>query len=258
MDLNENLTGHYNHKIAFENFVEILNNFQQKSQIFEFKNNYETFSYGIHDRQKIDKFRAKGTSKGSIIFIHGGFWQAGGKNDYSYIAETLINKDFDVYMVGYPLSPEYKIDKINESIQSALDFLTLDENLVKPVCLIGHSAGAHLAILSHQHPLVQSIVAISGLYYLEPLIETVPDEKLFINQLDYLNLSPGLTFSSLEKNIFICVGGNELPEFIAQSVLASEHWQLETSIIDNEDHFSILDHLFTNTNLVTDFIDTSH
>ena len=80
---------------AFNNFINIEN---PNALIDEWKDRSLSFiknssligqvnldiSYGDHSREKYDMFLPKGSSKGTIIFLHGGFWFRTGKEHWSF------------------------------------------------------------------------------------------------------------------------------------------------------------------------------
>ncbi|MEP3474925.1 MAG: alpha/beta hydrolase [Hyphomicrobiales bacterium] len=112
------------------------------------KNN---ISYGPLNRQNLDHYQPKtgSTQKPILIFYYGGGWKSGEKSIYHFIGAELASKGFDVIIPDYRLFPEVKFPKfINDA---ALAYNWVWQNLAKkderPIILIGHSAGAHIAAL---------------------------------------------------------------------------------------------------------------
>src|SRR5262249_59180538 len=64
-------------------------------------------AYGAGPRQRLDIFPPpKGASAAPIaVFVHGGFWRAGDKSNFSYLAEGLRSPGVAVVIVGSPLCP---------------------------------------------------------------------------------------------------------------------------------------------------------
>ncbi|MEM7290455.1 MAG: alpha/beta hydrolase, partial [Pseudomonadota bacterium] len=77
-------------------------------------------SYGSHPRQKFDLFRPEGPSRGTIIFVHGGYWIRTSKETWSFLAEGALANGWNVVLPGYPLAPEVKVADITRSIIDAV------------------------------------------------------------------------------------------------------------------------------------------
>ena len=87
-----------------------------------------------------------------LVFIHGGYWQAFGPKDFSFVAERLVEAGAAVAMVGYDLAPAVDMDTIVSQIRHAIAWLhrNADAHGFDPgrICLAGHSAGGHLAAMA--------------------------------------------------------------------------------------------------------------
>ncbi len=86
-----------------------------------------------------------------LMFVHGGGWLSGDKNQYRELAATLANNGFTVVLVNYRLSPKVKFPAHIEDLASALnwvnDSIEYYQGDKENIYLIGHSAGGHLASL---------------------------------------------------------------------------------------------------------------
>ena len=107
--------------------------------------------YGSLSRQTLDLYKPKtsSTQKPILIFYYGGGWKSGEKSIYHVIGAELASKGFDVIIPDYRLFPEVRFPKfVNDA---ALAYNWVWQNLAKkeerPIILIGHSAGAHIAAL---------------------------------------------------------------------------------------------------------------
>src|SRR5690348_4295012 len=45
--------------------------------------------YGSHTRERLDLFRAE-SPRGTLVFLHGGYWRAFGREFYSWVAEAFV------------------------------------------------------------------------------------------------------------------------------------------------------------------------
>lgn len=114
----------------------------------QIKNN---IAYGSLVRQTLDHYQTKtgSTQKPILIFYYGGGWKSGEKSIYYAIGAELASKGFDVIIPDYRLFPEVKFPKFVDD--AALAYNWVWQNFAKgqdrPIILIGHSAGAHIASL---------------------------------------------------------------------------------------------------------------
>jgi acetyl esterase/lipase len=108
--------------------------------------------YGAEDRQVLDVYtRQDVPSKGVVIFVHGGYWDTGSKNDYPFLADSLTDQGFTTVVVNYRLVPIVTFPSYVEDVALAVKWTT--ENIAdyggntQNIFLMGHSAGAHIAAL---------------------------------------------------------------------------------------------------------------
>ncbi|MCW2835178.1 MAG: hypothetical protein JWN68_3131 [Nocardioides sp.] len=100
-------------------------------------------SYGEDPSQWVDRYDADGTSRGTVVVIHGGFWQA------SYGAELGVSLAVDLSARGWTaLNVEYRRVGNGGGFPETFDDIHAAINLAEgegPVITLGHSAGGHLA-----------------------------------------------------------------------------------------------------------------
>jgi len=124
------------------------------------ENEIQPADYSIHqnilynDQSKLDIYYDKNNGdKPVVIYIHGGYWCEGDKDDDSKIGTLLQTNDYVVVIPNYRLYPEVNsIDDMVEDIYSVIQW-TVDNidqyggNKDK-MTLVGFNAGAHLASLT--------------------------------------------------------------------------------------------------------------
>lgn len=100
-------------------------------------------SYGSDASQWVDRYDPEGTSRGTVVVIHGGFWQAG------YGADLGAPLAADLAARGWTaLNVEYRRVGNGGGFPETFDDIHAAINLVDgdgPVITLGHSAGGHLA-----------------------------------------------------------------------------------------------------------------
>lgn len=115
-------------------------------------------SYGSDTAQNMDIYLPAGrdTAKTKVIlFIHGGSWSSGDKNDFNDAIASIRSQlqDYAIFNMNYRLAVNNQTRfpvQIND-VQSALNFINGKQNEyhinANKICLIGASAGAQLALL---------------------------------------------------------------------------------------------------------------
>jgi len=204
--------------------------------------------YGTDDFQSFDFFPCEEKSP-VIIFVHGGFWQMRAKSDFTFIVPYLLKNGFSVAMLGYTLAPHGKIGDIVADVKngvSVIDRKVNTSNKNVPLWLIGWSAGAHLISMVLNESPAMGGTAISGIYDLEPMRHCYINDKLQLDEQSVLLNSPINRVVSQAKTLDLIVGGDELPEMIAQTqdfnkYREKNHGVGEFNMISEKNHYTIFD-----------------
>jgi arylformamidase len=160
----------------------------------------ETFAYGKDPDELLDVFGA-GHDWPVHIFVHGGYWQDLSKDDSSFPAPGFVSAGVAYVAVDYGLAPARSLDQIVEQVRSAIGWIHLHGRELRLDCsrmvVSGSSAGAHLAAMAAltdwagrglPADLISGLVLMSGIYDLEPLVET------------YINDAVGLDAEAARRN----------------------------------------------------------
>jgi acetyl esterase/lipase len=88
-----------------------------------------------------------------IVFIYGGGWQSGTKEEYAFVASTLVRQGYVVVIPDYRLFPEVRFPEFVSDAADALrwTFDNIGQYGGDPsnVFVMGHSAGGEIAALLH-------------------------------------------------------------------------------------------------------------
>ena len=91
-----------------------------------------------------------------IIAVHGGAWQRGGPKSYARLGPYLARHGIALFAVTYRFAPKNRYPAAVQDIRAAVQFIRSKGNGMgidtKRLCLMGDSAGGHLA----------SLVALAG------------------------------------------------------------------------------------------------
>lgn len=213
--------------------------------------------YGEHPREVMDLFRAA-NPRGTVLFIHGGYWRAFSKDSFSWVADGFLDQGLSVAVLNYPLCPNVPLARIVEATRRAFAHL-YQEVLIEAergrIVVTGHSAGGYLAALHlatawEEHGLpadpLAGVVPISGVFSLAPLIATSMNEaiRLDLETAGALSLD-GKPWRS-RAPLTLVVGGEETEEFHRQSEDLADGWdELGPRLLDipGRNHFDVIDGL---------------
>ncbi|TCJ87805.1 acetyl esterase/lipase [Cocleimonas flava] len=147
-----------------------------------------TLHYGSNPRQSLDVYKPKieentetkaANNKTPIVFVYGGAWRKGSKEDYEFVAHALVGLGHTVIVPDYRLYPEAEFPEFVNDVAEAMSFVeqnatSLLGKPLKQVILMGHSSGAHTAALLATDPQylnsrnvkteIAGLIAISGPY----------------------------------------------------------------------------------------------
>jgi acetyl esterase/lipase len=149
-------------------------------------------AFGPEPRQKLDPFRPSSPGAGAprpglpiIVFIHGGSWQSGSKEGYSFVGRALASRGFMVAVPNYRLIPQVRFPAFLQDNASAVRWLIANAERhggdPNRIVLVGHSAGAYNAAmlaldsrwLGADRQAVKGFVGLAGPYDFLPLDSSV-------------------------------------------------------------------------------------
>jgi arylformamidase len=217
-------------------------------------------AYGPAPRQRLDIFPPPaGASAAPIaVFVHGGFWRAGDKSNFSYLAEGLRGLGAAVVIVGYPLCPAASLDEVVGSVRSALRWIVVRAHEFggdpQRLWLFGHSAGAHLVAMcccgsggagEWSPPSVEGTVMLSGMYDLEPLRLCYINAQIRLDAGQVARLSPVRLRAMAAGPMIIAVGDEETAEFHRQAsefaaAMASQGVRAEFIVVASANHYTVV------------------
>ncbi|WP_108469585.1 alpha/beta hydrolase [Polynucleobacter difficilis] len=242
----------YNNSLAVPNSADLIAAWSFNSQLARNElGGLIGVPYGQGDYQSYDLFLA-GNNAPLIVFVHGGFWQNRSKNDFSFIAPTLVKAGFSVAVLGYTLAPFATIDQIVNDVRSGIRAIHRSAGINykkhSGMWLIGWSAGAHLITMALNEPCVIGGTGISGIYDLEPMRLSYINDKLNLTSEASLQNSPILLSNHFGKDLDLFVGDAELPELIRQSQTFAEYRKTSNQfgffqVLKESNHYTIFDEL---------------
>jgi len=146
-------------------------------------------AYGALPRQRLDLYRPEQPKPGAptVVFFYGGAWEFGDKSDYRFVAQALTSRGYAVAVPDYRLYPQVRYPAFLEDGAAAVAWLRRNSAAHGlpggPLALMGHSAGAYIAVMltvdgrwlnavgTSPCTAVAAAVGLSGPYDFLPLTE---------------------------------------------------------------------------------------
>ncbi|MDK9697780.1 MAG: alpha/beta hydrolase [Siculibacillus sp.] len=214
--------------------------------------------FGDRPRERFDRFAAEGEARGLLVYFHPGYWQMRDRTLFRCLMPIFAGLGLDVATVGYPLCPEVSMAELIRSACASLPAVRAHGRAARgcdlPVIAAGHSAGAHLAVeltlAANAGPggPIAGVVAISGVYDLEPLIATSLNAALGLDRATARAASPIHRVGAQAAPALFAVGAAETEAFLEQNRRMAAAWRAAGHRATEfespgDDHFSVIERL---------------
>lgn len=145
-------------------------NFADKAWLGERQFAYadKNIPYGDDEKQKLDIYwpeeQASGDKAPVVIFYHGGSWKDGERKGYAFLGRAMASRGYITVIADYRKAPEILFPGFVNDAAAA--FVWTEKNIARyggdpaNIFMMGHSAGAHLAMLVTLDP--QYLVALGS------------------------------------------------------------------------------------------------
>ena len=238
------------------NYKPFIYEYESQSRTARAHTQSKIYQYGIQKNQVIEVTKIS-RSKSNVlnpilVFIHGGYWQELSIRDSFFPSFEAAKNGVGYAAIEYSLAPKVSIDEIVEECKNAIEWLFMNASDLgydnRKIILAGSSAGAHLVAMCVLDKLKIKIlgnILVSGIYDIEPLIDTSIDEALSLSKDEAYRNSP-LNFSL--KNFpptIVAWGENETEQFKKQSKilvnkLIDEGVPVRSLEVIGKNHFDII------------------
>ena len=211
--------------------------------------------YGEGARNIYDYFLPIGAPKGTLVFIHGGYWRRFDKSYWSHLAGGALAQGWRVAIPSYTLAPAARVTDIVGEVAQAVNHIC--SGVEGPIVLAGHSAGGHLvsrlmcsdtALTDAVKARLQHVITLSGVHDLRPLLRLEINSDIRLDEQEANLQSPALLLPISGVKLSCIVGADELPEFVRQSGILANIWSgfgVDTGSwqVAGRHHFDIIDDL---------------
>ncbi|HEY7220766.1 MAG TPA: alpha/beta hydrolase [Candidatus Binatia bacterium] len=179
-------------------------------------------AYGGSPRELLDIYAADKAGGPVLVYIHGGYWRTGSKEDNCNFVPTFTERGATVVLVEYDLCPNVTVTDIVRQTRAAIGWTY--KNIVhyggnpSGLFVAGHSAGGHLTAMALAHDwakdslpndLIKGAAATSGVYDLEMVMKISVQEQVRMTPEVAKQNNPLLHPPRVKCPLIIAVGGTE-------------------------------------------------
>jgi arylformamidase len=178
--------------------------------------------YGTSPREKLDIYAADRPRGPVLVFIHGGYWRSGSKEDNCNFVPVFTRRGATVAMAEYDLCPQVTVTDIVRQTRAAIAWVykNIRNYGADPakIFLAGHSAGGHLTAMALAHDwtkeglpadLIKGAVATSGVYDLDMVTKISVQEQVRITPETARQNNPFTHPPRVKCPLVVAVGGDE-------------------------------------------------
>ncbi|OGQ51559.1 MAG: hypothetical protein A3I10_03005 [Deltaproteobacteria bacterium RIFCSPLOWO2_02_FULL_57_26] len=178
--------------------------------------------YGNSPRQVMDIFPGDKAGTPVLVYIHGGYWRGGSKDDNCQFAEVFVRRGVTVVVLEHDLCPSVTVTEIVRQARSAVAWvyghISAYGGDPSRLYLSGSSAGGHLVAMALAHDwekqglprhMIKGAVAISGVYDLDAVLHVSVNEEIRLDAESARENSPFLHPPLPYTPLVVAVGGGE-------------------------------------------------
>ncbi len=182
----------YNPRVSVPEYSELAKQRAAEARkVRESAKSWLNVAYGSSPRALLDIYAADKPGGPVLVYIHGGYWRSGSKEDNCNFVPVFTSRGATVVLIEYDLCPKVTITDIVGQTRSAIAWVY--RNIVRYsgdpslIYISGHSAGGHLTAMALAHDwqkeklprdFIKGAVATSGVYDLEMVMHISVQEQV--------------------------------------------------------------------------------
>ena len=124
----------------------------QAKKVRESAKSWLNVAYGNSPREMLDIYAADKPGGPVLVYIHGGYWRSGSKEDNCNFVPTFTKRGATVVLIEYDLCPQVTVTEIVRQTRAAIAWVY--KNITRysgdpaRIYVSGHSAGGHLTSMA--------------------------------------------------------------------------------------------------------------
>jgi arylformamidase len=213
----------YNPRVSVPEFPELAKvRGAQARKVRESAKSWLNVAYGSSPRETLDIYAADRAGGPVLVYIHGGYWRSGSKEENCNFVPTFTKRGATVVLVEYDLCPQVTVSDIVRQTRAAIAWVFKN---IPPyggdpnrLFVSGHSAGGHLTAMALAYEwqkeglprdLIKGAVATSGVYDLDMVMKISVQEQVRMTPEVAKQNSPFLNPPRVRCPLVVAVGGDE-------------------------------------------------
>jgi len=213
----------YNPRVSVPEYPELAKvRAAQARKVRESAKSWLNVAYGSSPRETLDIYAADKPGGPVLVYIHGGYWRSGSKEDNCNFVPTFTKRGATVVLVEYDLCPSVTVSDIVRQTRASIAWIY--KNIMRyggnpgKIFISGHSAGGHLTAMALAHDwekeglprdLIKGAVATSGVYDLDMVMKISVQEQAQLTPALAKENSPFLHPPRVRCPVVIAIGGAE-------------------------------------------------
>lgn len=213
----------YNPRVSVPEFPQLAEVRSAKSRkVRDSAQSWLNIAYGTSPRETLDIYAGEKAGGPALVYIHGGYWRSGSKDDNCNFAPTFVQRGATVVLVEYDLCPKVTVTDIVRQTRAAIAWVY--RNIMRysgnpsRLYVSGHSAGGHLTAMALAYDwdkeglpknLIKGAVATSGVYDLDMVMQISVNEQVRMTPEIAGANSPFLHPPLPNCPVIVAVGGDE-------------------------------------------------
>jgi arylformamidase len=254
----------YNPRVSVPEFPELAKiRSAQARKVRESAKSWLNIPYGSSARETVDIYAAGKAGGPVLVYIHGGYWRSGTKEDNANFVPAFTERGATVVLVEYDLCPKVTVTDIVRQTRASLAWTF--RNILRysgdpsRFYISGHSAGGHLTAMALANDweregvprdFIKGAVAMSGVHDLDMVMHISTNEEIRMTPEIAKQNSPLANPPMVNCPLLIAVGGAEPEgwkqmskdyyEFCKQRGLEAEYLE-----VPGANHYTMSEHLGT-------------
>lgn len=213
----------YNPRVSVPEYPELAKvRAAQSRNVRERAKSWLNIPYGRSPREMLDIYAADKPGGPVLVYIHGGYWRSGSKDDNCNFVPTFTKRGVTVVLVEYDLCPQVTVADIVRQTRASIawvyrNVMRYSGNPAK-IFVSGHSAGGHLTAMALAHDwtkeglpndLIKGAVATSGVFDLEMVMKISVQEQVRMTPAEAKLNGPFFNPPRVQCPLIVAVGGDE-------------------------------------------------
>lgn len=260
----------YNPRVSVPEYPELAKiRSAQARKVREGAKSWLNVAYGASPREILDIYAADRAGGPVLVYIHGGYWRSGSKEDNCNFVPTFTRRGATVVLVEYDLCPAVTVSDIVRQARRAVGWTY--QNILRyggdpsRLYVSGHSAGGHLTAMALAHDwrgdglptdIIKGATATSGVYDLDMVMRISVQEQVRMTPEIAKENSPLLHPPRVRCPLIVAVGAAEPKGWQEISRDYFEFCKVSGMSVDylvepEANHYTMSEHLLDDTRPLT-------